>query len=358
MAITTPMTANQVIKFAKSVMTEYFNKSGFAKYTKTSSNAVIQIKNEQMGKPGMQINFPILRQLSGDGVTGSTQLWGAEEAIQNSADVVTLQFLRNGVQITDNESNKTMYDVLTEARPLLVNWSAGKLRAEIISNLGGVLVPTAYGLNGSTDTVDTVIPYASATTAQKDAHFANNADRILPVGGNVGDITAEADFTKATKITSIDDVLNVTAAVRDTLAGEFPVTPVASDDDTGSRSYIWFVDNTVFSQIKAAIASQIAQADVRGPDNDLMQNGDLYFDGVVIRLIPELRNAVVGTVHRSFICGAQAVILSYGRPDEIKTQEFDYQFQHGVAIATCRGTKKTSFNGKQTSVFEVLVLGS
>ena len=122
MAVTTPVSPNQVIKFARSVMVEYFNKSGFAKYTKKSSNAIIQIRNEQMGKPGMQINFPILRQLSGDGVTGSAQLWGNEEAIQNTADVVTLAYLRNGVQITDNEGSKSAHDTLTEARPLLVHW--------------------------------------------------------------------------------------------------------------------------------------------------------------------------------------------------------------------------------------------
>ena len=81
MSITSPITPNQIVKFSRDVFVEYFNKSGFAKYTKTSSNAIIQVKNEQMGKPGMQVNFPVLRQLTGDGVSGSTQLWGSEEAL-------------------------------------------------------------------------------------------------------------------------------------------------------------------------------------------------------------------------------------------------------------------------------------
>ena len=352
MSITSPITPNQIVKFSRDVFVEYFNKSGFAKYTKTSSNAIIQVKNEQMGKPGMQVNFPVLRQLTGDGVSGSTQLWGSEEALQNTTDVVTLTFFRNGVQITDNESGKSAFDILAQARPLLVNWSAGKLRKDIITNLSGILVPTAYGLLGSTDPVDTVIPYATATDAQKSAFYANNSDRVF--AGGVGTIATEADIaTKATTITSIADVLEITAAVRDTLAGSFPITPVMADDDTGSKTYVWFVDNYVFSKIKGAIASEIAMADVRGPDNDLMQNGDLYFDGVVIRLIPEQKEEMIGTVHKSFICGAQALILSYGRGDKIEVQNFDYNYQHGVAISTCRGVKKTSYNGVQMNVFTV-----
>lgn len=364
MAITTVLTPNQVIEFSKSVMTEYFNESGFAKYTKPSPNAIIQIKNENIGKPAAQINFPVLRQLTGDGVSGSQQLWGSEEVLQNSADTVTLNYIRNGTQITAQQSVQTEMDILQQARPILVNWAASKLRKDVITNLSGILVPTTYtALGSSSDTVDDIVAYASATAAQKAAHYANNSDRIY--AGGTGTVTSETDIAdKATSITSIDDYLAITAAVRETLASAkgFGVRPVEANSDTGTKTYVWFVDNYVFSKIKAALASQLAMADVRGTDNDLMQNGDIYFDGVVVRLIPELQNEALAltnsssasvNVHRSFICGAQAVILAYGERDRILRQEFDYEFQQGVAISCLRGLKKTSYNGTEMGVFEV-----
>lgn len=362
MALTTVLTPNQVIEFSKTVMTEYFNQSGFAKYTNTSANAIVQIRNEFINKPAAQVNFPVLRQLTGDGVSGSKQLWGNEEVLPNSTDVVTIAYIRNGTQITNQQNAQSEIDILNQARPILVNWAANKLRKDIMAQLCGVLVPSTYtALGSTTDTVDDVVAYASATAAQKATHFANNSDRIY--AGGTGTVTSETDIAdKAASITSVDDYLAITAAIRNTLAGSFGVRPVESNNDTGTKTYVWFVDNYVFSKIKAALASQLAMADVRGTDNDLMQNGDLYFDGVVVRLIPELQNSALTltnsssasvNVHRSFVCGAQAILLAYGARDVIKMQTFDYEFQHGVSIACLRGLKKSSYNGVEMGVMEI-----
>lgn len=346
MSDTKIMSANATINFSKEVMTAYFNKSGFAMYTGKDENKVIQIKNEFNGKQGNKVSFPIVGQLHGDGVSGSDQLWGNEEILTNTAAVVELGFLRNGVRVTSAEGFKTQFDVLSTAKPLIINWAANALRTSILTNLSGILVPTSWA--GTTDTVDVTIPYATATDAQKSAHFANNAGRIYAGGAT---IASEADiFTNAKKITSPEDLIAINTAVRETLTDAFPIKPVDTDEDAGYKWYVHFVDTYTFAQIKLALVQVNQMGEVRGRENPLFREGDIVFDGVTYRQIPELANYAItnGTVtaRRSFVCGAQALLLSYGRNDQIKSQEFDYGFQAGVAIETCRGITKASVDGK------------
>lgn len=350
MTDTTITSANSVINFSREVMTEYFNRSGFAMYTGENDNYVIQVKNEFQGKQGNKVSFPIIGQLKGDGVTGSEQLWGNEEDLTNTAVLVELGYLRNGVRVTSAEGFKSQFDVLKAARPLIVNWAAGKLRNSILTAMGSVLAPTAYA--GTTDTVDINIPYNLATAAQISTHITNNSDRIY--AGGLG-ITSQADIaSKATKISTPEDLIAINTAVRSTLIDNFPIKPVETDDDAGYKWYVHFVDTYTFSQIKTALLSVNQMGEVRGKENPLYRAGDIVFDGVTYRQIPELQESALslsnGTtdvnVHRSYVCGAQSVLLSYGRADTIRTQDFDYGFQSGVAIETCRGIQKASVNGK------------
>ena len=356
MTDTTIKAGNSVINFSREVMTEYFNKSGFAMYTGESENNVIQIKNEFNGKQGNKVSFPIVGQLKGDGVSGSAQLWGNEEELSNTAILVELGYLRNGVRVTSAEGFKSQFDVLKTARPLIVNWAANNLRNRIIEAMGSILVPNDF--LGTTDTVDINVPYASATPAQITAHIANNADRIYAGGAT---ITSQADIaTNAKKITSPEDLIAINTAVRETLIDAYPIKPIEADDDAGYKWYVHFVDTYTFAQIKTALIQVNQMGEVRGKSNPLFREGDIVFDGVTYRQIPELQNAAVsisnGTsnvnVHRSFVAGAQSVLLSYGRADTIRTQDFDYGFQSGVAIETCRGISKGSVNGKGL-LFEV-----
>ncbi len=95
--------------------------------------------------------------------------------------------------------------------------------------------------------------------------------------------------------------------------------------------------------------------------NPLFQDGDLIYDGVVHREVPEIDTvAATGTynlngigasscdVRPVFVCGQQAVGVAWGQEPAPKTDSTkDYGFRPGVAIEELRGVKKMAFNSKQ-----------
>jgi hypothetical protein len=86
--------------------------------------------------------------------------------------------------------------------------------------------------------------------------------------------------------------------------------------------------------------------------NPLFQSGDLIYDGVIIREIPEIpvisgAGASSIDVAPAFLCGAQAVGLAWGQePTATRKVEDDYGFAPGVGIEEARGVEKMRFNDK------------
>lgn len=96
-------------------------------------------------------------------------------------------------------------------------------------------------------------------------------------------------------------------------------------------------------------------------DNPIFQDGDLLYDGIIHREVPEIDDvAGAGTynlngvgassadVRPVFLCGAQAVGIAWGQEPTPRTDmQKDYQFRPGVAIEELLGVKKLAFNGVQ-----------
>jgi hypothetical protein len=113
------------------------------------------------------------------------------------------------------------------------------------------------------------------------------------------------------------------------------IRPVTVGED--SENYVMFVGSGAFRDLKADMAQTLRDSDVRGDGNKLYQDGDLMYDGVVIRKIQEI--AAIGTVGASsarvepvFLCGAQALGVAWAQRTRSKTEERDYGFVHGVAV--------------------------
>ena len=102
---------------------------------------------------------------------------------------------------------------------------------------------------------------------------------------------------------------------------------------------------------------------MRGKSNPLYTDGDLIWDGVIIREVPEIASyADVGNggtvdVAPCYLCGAQAVAHVIGKRWASATEERDYGFVTGAAIAGFFGTEKLFYNGKQHGVVTVYVSG-
>lgn len=341
MTATTLATASQVQKWDSQFFAEYVRDTGFLPYMGTGTNTVINVKKE-LASGGKTINIPLITRLKGAGVTGGTALEGAEEALGNYNHSISIDWKRNGVLLTKDQEHYTEMDLRRAARDQLKNWAMDGLRSDVIAALRSI--------NG--------VAYGSATEAQKDAWLDGNADRVFfgtsktlattaPAGGATNDHSATLATIASTETLSY---ALVSYAKRIAKTADPHIRPMRV---TGGREYfVMFVNSLAFRDLKTNMATINLDGRPRDVDsNPIFQDGDLIYDGVVIREIPEIPVLTgVGTsladVSPVFLCGAQALGVAWGQEPTSKTDTRDYGFHHGVAIEEARGVSKMVFNGK------------
>ena len=131
---------------------QYLRENQFSVYFGTTLDAMIQLQTDLTRKRGDRVVFPTVRSLVGAGVTGNVILEGNEEIINARSLQVVVGVIRHAVAVSDWDEQKSVIDLLSAGRQVLMNWAKNKLRADIIVALGSI---TADG--------NIVIPYAAAT---------------------------------------------------------------------------------------------------------------------------------------------------------------------------------------------------
>lgn len=349
MTATTVATASQVQKWDSDFFAEYVRESGFVPYMKAGSNAVICVKRE-LASGGKTINIPLVTRLSGAGVTGGTQLEGAEEALGNYNHSITIDWKRNGVLLTKDQEHWTEMDLRRAARDQLTDWAMSGLRSDIIAAMRSI-----WGTGSA-------VAYGSATEAQKDAWLDRNTDRVFfgtsktpattaPAGGATNDHSASLATIASTEKLSYN---LVSYAKRIAKTANPIIRPMRV---TGGREYyVMFVNTLAFRDLKADMATINLDGRPRDVEsNPIFQDGDLIYDGVIVREIPEIPILTgVGTssadVSPVFLCGAQALGVAWGQEPKSVTEQRDYKFQYGVAIEEARGVSKMVFNNKDHGI--------
>jgi N4-gp56 family major capsid protein len=360
MADTVLATASQVQKWDSQFFIEYIRDSGFMPYMSRGANNVICAKYE-LTSSGKTINIPLVTNLSGVGVTGSTALEGAEEAMNNYNHPISIDWLRNGVLLTKDQEHYTEMDMRAAAREILQNWAMDGLRDSIIAALNSKWAVTS-------GTIGTQVAYASATEAQKDLWLDRNVDRVL-FGAAKSNISTSAPAGGATRdhsasllnVDSTNDLLNAAAVrllKRIAKTASPAIRPIRVNGRMNREYYVLFCGTNTFRDIKGDTTVLAANRDARARDvetNPIFQDGDLIYDGVVIREIPEIPTlgAVGNTsaiVEPVFLCGAQAVGVAWGQEPKSTTDSRDYGFRRGVGIEEARGVSKMVFNNKDHGV--------
>ena len=352
MADTTLATASQVAKWDARFLSEYVRDSGFRPYMSRGVNSVIMAKYE-LASGGKTINMPLVTRLSGAGVTGSTALEGAEEALGNYNHSISISWLRNGVLLTKDQEHWTEMDMRAAARDQLNNWAMSKLRDDIIAALASI--------NG--------VAYGSATAAQRDAWLDDNIDRVL-FGATKSNVSTSAPAGGATydhsaSLLNVDGTNDKLTAARVSLMKRIARTadphirPMRVDAAAGREFYVMFCGSRNFRDLREDSAMATANRDARPRDvdsNPIFQDGDLIYDGVIIREIPEIPvlagagNGGTTDVGPVYLCGAQALGVAWGQEPKSTTDTRDYGFRHGVGIEEARGVSKMVFNDKDHGV--------
>jgi N4-gp56 family major capsid protein len=375
-------TDNERQIWVRDYLQEYVRKSRFGAYMGTGNTKIIIAKHEMESEAGKTINIPLVTRLDNKGVGGSTSLRGRETQIGNYNCAISLDWDRNGVVVPKSESFKTEIDLLGAGRGLLMQWSAEALRTDIIYELmsflantggstrylygeitadttnGGYQIATGYAPSTTFERYEGV-SYTSASEAQKDAWSVANSDRLL-YGKVRSNYSGDHSVDLAKLDTTDDKLTTATAALAKRMAGQANphITPYQLED--GREFYVMFCGPRSFRDLKLDTAMVAANRDSRAREgggmdkNPIFQDGDLIYDGIIFREVPEIPHIVaVGSstdVEPNFLCGQQALGVAWGQMPTPKTETNDYGFRPGVAVEELRGVRKLAFNGKQNGV--------
>lgn len=348
-----------VTKWRRTYFKDYIRESRFRPYMGPGSDNIIVTLQELETQAGKTINVPIVGALTGSGVSGSQVLEGNEEELDTGNMPVSVNWRRNGVVVPKSETYKTEIDILNAARAELKRWSAVKMRADIIRELGAIISYTAPASDDDPGTI-TSIPYASATEGQKDAWLVLNADRVQ-FGALISNGSSNDHSTSLANVDTTNDrwtAALITLVKRRAMAAK--ITPYMATD--GREYFVLFVGSRGFRDLSndATISQANRDARERNVDtNPIFQGGDLIYQGVIIREEPEIAaitgvGASTSDVEPGYLCGAQAIAVAWGQTPTPKTdKDRDYGFRPGVAIEELLGVKKIAYLGVQRGIVTV-----
>jgi len=362
MAVTTVQSNNKLIRFTKDINREFVRQNMFSPYMGEGLDAIIRVRQE-LKSGGEQMNIPLVTKLIGDGVSTGV-LAGAEERIDNYGMRIWIDWLRHAVVTTKAEQQKDSADIFGEAKPLLSDFGKEKQRDELIKAM--LALPSASApANLGTSAGQRVngILYESSTAAQRNAWLSDNVDRVL--FGN-----ALSNHYSSTAIASMQSALSVIASVKLTATtvqmlkrrAELcspKIRPYKTKD--GYEYYVLFAGSYAFRDAKTDTTIATANRDARPRDvgaNPIFQDGDLMYDGVIIRKVPEISSYVdnslttllntagtggssSGRTEPVFLCGQQAATMAWGQMAKPTfRKEDDYGFITGTGIEMAYGVAK------------------
>jgi hypothetical protein len=308
---------------------------------------MIQLKDYLTRKNGDSVVFATVRRLIGAGVTGNTILEGNEELLNARSLKVTVGVLRHAVAVSDWDEQKSVIDLRNAARDGLITWEKERLRNDIISSFGGITADNYVQLT-----------YAAATAAQRNYHLVNNADRTqfgIALSNGASGVYATALATVDNAADKMSAALLTLAKRRARLASPH-IRPIRVNND--EEWYVVFVPSLPFRDLMTdpTIIQSLQWAWERGQNNPLFTAGDILWNGLIIREIPELPvlhtadpgGSTIDTA-ASYLCGAQALGIAWAQRAKSTTNVRDYDFMHGVGIQEIRGVAKMRYGVDPTT---------
>lgn len=348
-------------------MKEYVKDSGFLPYMGTGTEGLqkpITVATENK-KGGETTKIPILIRLTGRGVSGNVTLSGAEEAMNRQQFVSRVDYRRHAVLTSEWDEHKAFAKSYDEARPLLKQWCEEQVRDNIIDAMSMVVEDsTRYRTYAPPISNPTTADAASkifqaSTTAQNNTWLTDNTDRIVFGNDGVGATTNLVAGNFAGSLANLDAGVNdkPTSTMVSVMKYKAKVTanphirPVRVNNGQGRQYFVLFCDSRTFMYLKTDTNIVAANRDARPrtvEENPLFQDGDLMWDGVLIREIPELLPIPAATysttgvdIGRMYLVGAQAICFSWGmEPDFRKNDVTDYGKNMGVGVTEVRGCQK------------------
>lgn len=347
MATTSVLSGLELTKWRSKFITEYIRDTGFEPYMGDSASDIINVVND-LTTDGYTIRLPLMGALKGSGVTGNTSLTGNEQQLDQYYQDISWEYRRNAVVSTKKEKKKSAVDFMAQARPRLKEWSTENVKYRLIESF--------HKMSDGT-------PFSQADATKRNTFSTNNVDRVL-----YGVTQSNYSATHATGLTAIDNTADKLGTTMASLARFMArqARPMIRPFKTGTQGreyYVMFCHPLGFRDLKADTAMIQANRDARVRDvdaNPLFQDGDLVYDGIIFREIPEFyQGREVASVPNpettfsngtiicgaSFLCGAQSIgFVNKQAAIPTTRSEDDYGFVDGVGIEFADGIDKLRWN--------------
>lgn len=345
----------------------YIRASGFDRFMGEGADAVFRVFRENKTDGGKDIVIPLLGTIKNAGVSDGQVLEGNEVDLEQFVDKLTCRWRRNAVKVPKSSSYRSNMDILRVAGPSLRDWAARiVLKVGIIDQLNGIVVPGVTGADGFA-AADTVTTYTAATAAQRNAFIVANADRVQfgalvsnASSGVMATALATLDSTDDRMSTAVLDLARERAAATADISSTTPaIQPYMTKD--GEEWYVVFVQRRQMRDLRrdAKLIASYQQGMPRGEDNPLFRNGDVIWNGMIVKEIAD-QPVIAGAgaagidVAQATLVGQSAIAIAWGQmPRLITDNDQDYEFRPARAIEECIGIKKTSFGGVQYGAYSL-----
>jgi hypothetical protein len=258
------------------------------------------------------------------------------------------------VVVPEYEEQVTAIDLRNAGKAVLMNWSMEQTRDRFLRALGkkGTVIPfDTFGnsMNGLTTGITSAFQVTNATALN--TWLTSNADRVL-----FGNLIANA--VSGVFATALGTIVNtqklssslVSVAKRIAKTAKPKIRPIRVNGD--EEWYVMFANSLAFRDLKldTNIIQSRQYALERGSDNPLFTDGDIIWDGVIVREVPELAPVTwisqgSGSINigENYLCGAQAMGYALAQRWNTRTQELDYQTKHGIAVQQIYDVDKLQF---------------
>ena len=326
----------------------------FKKFSGSGADSMIQVKNDLTKEAGDTIKFDLLMDLTGDGITGDTELEGNEESLTYYQDQVVIDLRGNAVRAAGKMSmRRTKHSIREDAKTALARWMSQTRDDDMVLALSGQ------------------VNMAGQTTAEPPAASRNWIGGQTS-GGVLDKETKHSDLNSATLNLFGPQVIS--AVKRAAKLAEPKIRPLMVD---GGEHYVMLIHPYQAKALRGDSVWINAQqyANVRGRNNPLFSGALGMYDGVIIheyeKIITRLgENGTAATEYfdvgtsdyilpntiaaaRALFCGAQAAVIGYGSMPGWYEKDFDYNRVPGIATDIVYGICKTMFNSKDFGVFSV-----
>lgn len=338
MAETTVPTNSRVVRWERDFYREYIRGNRFSKAMGANESAPIQLNEDLTRNVGEYINFELVNRLTASGVTGTNTLEGNEEALGQRNFRVQVDRTRHAVVHDRLHEQFSAIDLVSAKKAVLMDWFKENVRDRIITALG------SFSIDGTTH-----YAYADADeTTIKDVWLANNSDRVV-----TGEYTAA--FTdhsgNLAELDATNDILDTDALKRmkDKAKAASPkIRPIKTGDD--EEWYIVYASTPLFRQAQTSLATinQNAWERARGESNPLFTGGDLIYDGLIIKEVPEIAaigavGALSAAVSVCYLVGAQAIAYAVATRSKMIENVRDYGAKKGAGVEMVDAIRKFYF---------------